>query len=131
MFYIAEPIKKLSLKHSFCENGFYMFFLLSFIKRCLFLCFKSAFKKLWKFLFFALLQINNFFIYFQINLMRWYQKKNFKIKKIILIHFQVKNTLKNNRNHTSKHNYIKHFIHIFLLYINFNHNFTKYIFKIN
>ena len=37
------------------------------------------------------------------------------------MHLLVKNTLKNNRNHTS----IKQFIHVFLLHINFNHNFYQ------
>jgi hypothetical protein len=57
-------------------------------------------KKFEFFLFFSLLQINIFWC-FWIILMRWYQKYFLKNKKnIILIHFQVKNTLKNNRNHT-------------------------------
>jgi len=37
------------------------------------------------------------------------------------MHFQVKNTLKNNRNHTTN----KHFIHVFLLHIRLNHNFYQ------
>jgi hypothetical protein len=41
---------------------------------------------------------------FWIVLMRWYQKYFFKNKKnIILMYFSMKNTLKNNHNHISKH----------------------------
>jgi len=43
------------------------------------------------------------------------------IKKIILMFFYVKNTLKSNRNHI----FTKYFIHVFLIYINFNHNFYQ------
>jgi hypothetical protein len=49
---------------------------------CLFLRFKSAFKKIWfLFLFFSLLQINIFWC-FWIILMRWYQKYFLTNKKI-------------------------------------------------
>jgi hypothetical protein len=37
------------------------------------------------------------------------------------MHFQVKNTLKSNRNHTTT----KYFIHVLLLHINLNHNFYQ------
>jgi len=51
----------------------------------------------------------------------------FKIKKYILMYFQVKNTLKSNHNHnhnhTSKHN--RTFCTCFLLHINLNHNFYQ------
>jgi len=56
------------------------------------------------FILFFLLQINIFFIfsdYFDVLISKIIF---FKIKKnIVLIHFQVKITLKSNRNHTSKH----------------------------
>jgi hypothetical protein len=45
----------------------------------------------------------NFFWFFKIILMCWYQKWFLKNKKyIILIYFLIKNTLKSNHNHTSK-----------------------------
>jgi len=40
------------------------------------------------------------------------------------MHFQVKKTFKNNRNHTFNTT-TKHFIHVLLLHINFNYNFYQ------
>ena len=61
---------------------------------------KPCFPKI-KILFF--LKINLFYV-FWIVLMRWSQKWFLKNKKnIILIHFDTKNILKNNYNHTFKH----------------------------
>jgi hypothetical protein len=45
------------------------------------------------------------FLYFWIVLVWWYQKYYFKIKNIILINYQEKNTLKNNYYNTLKHHY--------------------------
>jgi hypothetical protein len=50
--------------------------------------------------------------------------------KLILINFQVKNTLKSNRNHTLKQNY-QTFYRYFLLHINFNHNLYQNVSKSN
>jgi len=61
-------------------------------------------KKFKFFLFFSLLQINVFGVsdHFDALILKIIFKK---IKKnIILMHFQVKNTLKSNDNHTYKHN---------------------------
>jgi len=65
---------------------------------CLFLCFKSVFKKN-NFFIFSLLQINIFLFsdHFDALILKLIFKK---LKKIILMHFQIKNTLKNNHNHT-------------------------------
>jgi len=61
------------------------------------------------------------------NLNCFYFFLYFKIKKYILMYFQVKNTLKSNHNHnhnhTSKHN--RTFCTCFLLHINLNHNFYQ------
>jgi hypothetical protein len=79
------------------------FFLTEFFIKFFFLRFKSTFEKIYFFVVFSLLQIN-FFLCFQIILMRWYKKSN--------------------HNHTSKHNYQTFYI-CFLLHINFNHNFYQ------
>ena len=68
--------------------------------------FKNVFYKIWIFFFFELIC----FWCFQIILMCWTQKWFLKNKKnIIGIFFWVKNTLKNNNNHTPKHSLRKDF----------------------
>jgi hypothetical protein len=65
---------------------------------------KALLKKFENFLFFSLLQINIFLVfsdYFDALISKIILKNNNNI--IILMHFQVKNTMKSNRNHVLKH----------------------------
>jgi hypothetical protein len=101
------------MKYSFLKVVFIFFLSVKFY---LFLSFKSTFEKINFFLFFSLLQINNFLCFQFFYTM---------ISKIILMYFQVKSTLKSNRNHTFKHNWYQTFYTCFLLHINLNYNFYQ------
>jgi hypothetical protein len=72
-------------------------------KSMLFLHFRNAFEKIWKFLFFSLFQINIFFVFLDF-LMCGYQIWLLKNKNIYYYNtFWVKNILKNNHNYILKH----------------------------
>jgi hypothetical protein len=72
-------------------------------KSLLFLHFRNAFEKIWKFLFFSLFQINIFFVFLDF-LMCGYQIWLLKNKNIYYYNtFWVKNILKTNHNYILKH----------------------------
>jgi hypothetical protein len=124
-FYTVGSTKKLSLKRSFCEAVFTCFFNWVYNAVCFYVS-KTLLKNFELFIYFLLYFKLIFFYVFRSI---WYVdiKNNFKKnkKKIILMHFQVKNTLKSNRNHTSKHKCCQIFYTCFLLHINLNHNFYQ------
>jgi len=66
-FYTVEPIKKLSLKRSFCETVFTCF-LTEFCKTLFVFAFQEHFFSKFKFLFIFFFTSNYFFLYFQIIL---------------------------------------------------------------